>query len=345
MVPTRRVRPYVINALLVLGTVLAASGQRNPVLEIKKLPPGERVLWTDPGDVASLDMVYGKAGRDGEPQPPFTFVKEDLGGTNPKVTVKDAKGNTWSVKFGVETNPQVFCNRLVWACGYVVEPEYYIAHGQIEGVHGLKRAKSMVGSDGSFTGARFQLRSDSPKFINDANWSWVDNMFIGTPQLNGLKILMMLVSNWDAKDARDIDPTGKSASADTNLGIFQENADQGIRYLYFVDDWGASMGRWGHSPARSKWDCETYTAQTADFVRGVHNGVVEWGFTGKHDHDITQGIRGDDVRWLLQYLSQVTDDQIRAALASAGATPGQLECFSKAIRNRIGQLQRIANGE
>lgn len=34
-------------------------------------------------------------------------------------------------------------------------------------------------------------------------WSWNANPFVGTHELNGLKILMMLTSNWDAKDARD----------------------------------------------------------------------------------------------------------------------------------------------
>ena len=338
-------RSRVISILVLCGVALAAPGRANKDKQVEKLPPGKNVLWTDPGDVSTLDFAHGKGGVDGEPQPPFTFLKEDLGGTTPKVTVKDAADATWNVKFGDEASPQVFCNRLVWACGYVVETEYYLANGQITGARKLKRAKSMIGKDGGFSGARFQLRSDSPKFIKAANWSWKDNLFLGTRQLNGLKILMMLVSNWDAKDTRDIDPTGKSASADTNLGIFQETSDEGIRYLFFVDDWGASMGRWGHSPARSKWDCESYRGQTSDFVRGVHNDVVEWGYTGKHDHDITQGIRVGDVAWLLQYLGQITDDQLRAGLASAGATPEQVECFGSAIRDRIGQLRRIAASE
>ena len=339
-------RAYVINVLLLVGVAFAASGQHQKVAKLEKLPSGEDILWSDPGDVASLDFIYGPGGRDGEPQPPFSLVKEDLGGTNPKVVVKDANDRTWSVKFGVEARPEVFCNRLIWACGYVVETEYYVAHGQITGARGLKRARSEIGQDGSFANARFQLRSDSPRFLKDSNWTWAENPFTGTQQFNGLRIMMMLVSNWDAKDARDIDANGaNTGAADTNLGVFQDTGNDGPRYLYFVDDWGASMGRWGHTAARSKWDCSSYAGQTAEFVLGVHDDVVEWGYSGKHDRDIKENIRIEDVRWLLQYLGRVTDDQINAALASSGATPGQLECFGKAIRNRIGQLKRIAGDE
>ena len=339
-------RTHVINVLLLAGTALAASGQHHKVAGLEKLPPGEDVLWTDPGDVASLDLIYGSGGRDGEPRPPFSFLKEDLGGTTAKVSVKDAQGRVWSVKFGAEARPEVFCNRLVWACGYGVEIEYFVSHGQISGAHGLKRVKSEIGLDGSFANARFQLRADSPKFLKDSSWSWVENPFTGTPQFNGLRIMMMLLSNWDAKDSRDLDPGGaKSGSADTNLGVLQETAKEGTRYLYFVDDWGASMGRWGGAASRSKWDCAGYAEQTPEFVSGVHEGTVEWGFGGKHEGDIKEKIRVEDVRWLLQYLGRLTDDQITGALASSGATPGQLECYARAVRNRIDQLKRIAGGE
>lgn len=50
---------------------------------------------------------------------------------------------------------------------------------------------------------RFQLRSDSPKYLPGKGWTWLDNPFVGTRELQGLKILVLLVSNWDTKDARD----------------------------------------------------------------------------------------------------------------------------------------------
>jgi hypothetical protein len=37
--------------------------------------------------------------------------------------------------------------------------------------------------------------------FNQHSWSWDDNPFVGVPQLNGLKIVNMLLSNWDTKIA------------------------------------------------------------------------------------------------------------------------------------------------
>src|ERR1051326_2756889 len=116
---------------------------------------GQSVLWTDPGDVASYDFTYGTGGSERQPQPPFEFVNEDLSGTSQKINVTDARGTKWNVKWGREARASVFCNRLLWACGYAVETEYFVAQGRIDNVHGLSRAASKISRDGSFVDARF----------------------------------------------------------------------------------------------------------------------------------------------------------------------------------------------
>ncbi|MBV8820418.1 MAG: hypothetical protein JO022_18805 [Acidobacteriaceae bacterium] len=310
----------------------------------KTLPAGENLLWSDPGDVAALDLIDGFGGAGNRPAPPFQFESEDMSGTNPKVKVKDSKGHTWSVKFGEEVKPSVFATRLLWACGYFVETEYYVSYGRLEGVKDLKRARSAIQKDGTFTDARFQLRAPWPKYLDGSNWSWTSNPFLGTSQLNGLKILVMLVSNWDTKDARDKDSSSHSAYADSNLAIFQSAGPPNPRYEYMMSDWGASFGKWGTAPGtRNKFRCLDYQAQSADFVKGVDNDVVRWGYSGKHNDDITQNIHVSDVRWLLQYLGKVTDNQLRRGLAGSGATPDEIDCYVGSIRERIGQLQRIAS--
>ena len=304
---------------------------------MQKLPPGENVLWIDPGDVASLDFTYGQGGKDTLPEPPFTFVKEDMTGSNPKVLVKDAKNRTWSVKWGKESHSDVFGSRIAWACGYVTEVEHYIGHGQILNVKGpLKRAGSEIQNGGYFDSARFQLRGDYPKFLVNTSWSWVNNPFRDTPQLNGLKIVMMLVSDWDNKDARDVD-------RDTNLGIFEEQSPMGLpRYMYLVADWGGSMGKWGNVATRDKWDAKGFASQTPDFVKGVHNGLVDFGYQGQRTRDQVDNIRVSDVQWVLKYLGAITDDQIRKGLAASGATPQEMDTFAAALRDRIEQLKRVA---
>lgn len=270
------------------------------------------------------------------PQPPFHFVGEDFHGTNPKIRVRDAKGEQWTVKFGGEIHGDIFASRLLYALGYLTQPSYYVARGTIAGVHGLKRAKAFIARDGSFRFARFKLHDHKMLAPLDGDgWPWMENPFVGTPQLNGLKILMMLTSNWDAKDARDRDSS--------NTAIYAKPKSNTGQRFYAFDDWGATMGKWGGFFDRDIWDPEGYEAETKSFARLAADGRIEWGYRGKHGRDITSGISVDDVRWLMKYLAPVTDAELRAGLRASGATEAQIGIFTRAIRRRIAQLQRLTD--
>lgn len=327
--------PRLVAALLLTLSTGLAGGPATRVSQPKHASKAINLLWQDPGPVEALDFANGVGGSAKAPHAPFHFIDEDLTGSNPKIKVRDARGQEWSVKWSDEAKPEVFASRLAWACGYIAQPEYFVGAGRIEGVKHLTRARAAVQPDGSFRDARFQLRTKWPKFLKHDNWAWNYNPFAGTRELNGLKVLMMLTSNWDNKDARDID-------RDSNLAIFEASKHPRREYLYFVADWGASMGKWGHVYNRSKWDCKGYTEQTPSLVRGVHNGVVDWGYIGQHTEDATKGIRVSDVAWLMRYLGRITDAQLRAALRASGATPDETECFTRAVRARIDELRKVA---
>jgi len=316
-------------SVFVIFVTVSASGLQSGLEKRyqEELTQGESVLWFDPGDVAALDLAYGIGGSEGQPQPPFRFVNEDLSGTSPKVNVTDNSDKKWNIKWGHEAHPSTFCSRLVWACGYVAETEYFIAQGLINGVQGLARAKSFVSKDGAFVNARFQLRSDSRKYLQGQHWTWTKNPFVGTRQLQGLKILLLLVSNWDTKEE--------------NLSIFEDDSTGDRHYLYADDDWGASLGKWGGILTWTKWDCSGFAKQTPDFVKGVVNGSLQWGFNGKNQREVTSDITVQDVQWLLLYLGRVTDAQIRIGLLASGAAPEDVDCFVRALRQRIEQLQRV----
>ena len=290
---------------------------------------GQDRLWADPGDVASYDFKYGIGGIDRQPEPPFEFIDEDFSGTSKKINVTDARGTRWNLKWGHEPRPSVFCTRLLWALGYFVETEYFVLQGTVNGTHDLKRASAKVSKDGSFANARFQLRSDSLKYLQDQHWTWTKNPFVGTPQLQGLKIISLLVSNWDTKEA--------------NLSIFEDSSAGQPRYLYMDDDWGASLGKWGSTFTWSKWDCKGFAEQTRQFVRLGPNGSLHWGFNGKN-HEVVTSVTVQDVAWLLQYLGRVTDSQIRTGLTASGATPEEVNCFSRSLEDRIEQLQHLVSG-
>ncbi len=291
------------------------------------------MIWHDPGEVAQLDFRYGVGGEEMAPKTPFTFVKEDMSGTSPKVSVEDANGRKWSIKFGEEASPDTFSTRLAWAVGYWVEPNYFVAGGTISGVHDLTRARGSVDDGGGFHNGRFQLRSASPEYLENVNWNWDRNPFVGTKELNGLKIVMMLVSNWDDKDFRD------AATRGSNTAIYKD----GDHYIFFIDDWGGSLGNWGGVLKRSKWNCEEFYRQSKDFVKSMQPGSVHWGYTGQHTDLMTKGVGPADVKWLMQYLGQISDEQLHTGLIASGASEEQADYCARGIRLRIQQLATVAN--
>src|SRR5205823_13945919 len=135
------------------------------------------ILWRDPGRVEALDFVNGVGGSARAPLGPFQFIEEDRAGSNPKIKVRDAHGEEWSVKWSEEAKPEVFATRLAWACGYIAQPEYFVSAGRIVGAKHLTRAPANVQPDGSFRDARFQLRAKGPKYLKHDNWPWNYNPF------------------------------------------------------------------------------------------------------------------------------------------------------------------------
>lgn len=293
-------------------------------------------IWQDPGVVEELDFAAGPGGLEKAPQPPFTFIEEDTDGSNPKIKVRDAAGRTWGVKWGSEVHAEVFASRIAWAAGYYVEPNYFVKAGKVEGVGQLHRAKKAVGSDGSFTAARFELKEKGIDKLQDKeSWRWDRNPFVGKKELNGLKIVLMLTSNWDSKDQRDV---GRGS----NTAIFKAKKTGETRYV--VTDWGGSMGKWGSYISREKWDCKEFAEQNKKFITGVKGGSVEFGYSGQHTDDVRKGISARDVAWVVGYLSRISDSQLRAGLEASGATEQEVSCFTSALRDRINQLKSAAAG-
>lgn len=296
---------------------------------------GVKLIWRDPGAVEKKDLRYGPGGRALAPKPPFTFLQEEKDGTSPKVLVRDSAGRTWSVKFGREVSADVFASRVAWALGYFADPVYYLPGGTIRRATHLS---NYIGGAGRFRHARFELRSKSPQYLANVSWSWTENPFAGTRELNGLKILTMLLSNWDNKDLRD-------AERGSNLGIYRS----GNRYLFFVNDWGSSLGDWGSGPTgivryftRSKWDCGDFSEQSRQFLKVDDDGSLDWAFRGNHIGSMSKNVAPADIRWLMRYLGRLTPQQIRAGLLASGATATEADCFTRALSLRIRQLSTAA---
>jgi hypothetical protein len=295
-------------------------------------------LWRNPGDVERLNLAAGPGGPGFAPAPPYRFVEEPAAGTQPCVTVHDANGRRWRVKWGHEVRCETFAVRLAWACGYFAEITHFVPSGRIDGAVALTRAADSLDASGAFVDARFEL--DDPtveKFFEEHSWSWTDNPFVGTRELAGLKVLLMLLSNWDNKDQRDVARGSNTAIYVTRVSRWRREAQ------YLIVDWGGSMGRWGQTVVtRGRWDPEGFAAQTPQFVTGVAEGFVQFGFTGQRTGDARANIRVEDVAWLCRYLARITDAQLRDALEASGATADETASFASSLRARIGQLVNVA---
>jgi hypothetical protein len=303
----------------------------------RHLRASRHVLWRDPGRVEDLDLAAGPGGPDGRPAPAFTFVEEHGSGTSPCLTVRDARGRRWRVKWGEEVQSETFAVRVAWAAGYFSEVTHYLAEGTIAGARDLQRANGCVDGEGRFTAARFELEDPRARgHWEEHSWAWNDNPFVGTPQLNGLKILVMLLSNWDSKDQRDV-------ARGSNTAIFEYKRSRWHREArYLITDWGGSMGRWGTLPGtRANWDPEAFESQTSAFVTGVTDGIVSFGYTGQRTMDVSSGIRVEDVRWLMHYLGRISDAQILDALRASGANAEEGARYAAALRERIEQLRGV----
>ena len=291
-------------------------------------------IWREPSLAESRDLRYGPGGPDGLPRPPYRFVEEHLTGSQPCVAVRDARNRLWRVKWGYEAKPEAFAVRFVAALGYFAEVTHFVPEGVIAGAGDLSRARKCVDADGHFTDARFELEDRSVRmFFDEHSWSWDDNPFVGSHQLSGLKIVNMLLSNWDTKDRRDV-------SRGSNTAIFEyRNSRWSREARYLITDWGGAMGRWGANVvSRGRWDPDGFEAQTPGFVTDVRDGWVNFGYVGQRTAEITRGISVGDVEWFYEYASRLTIASVCEGLLACGATNEEAKRFAVALIERIRQL-------
>ena len=278
----------------------------------------QAVLWTDPGAIASRDLVWGSGSADRAPKGPFTFVEEDTDGTQPKVIVRDANGREWTAKFGEEVHSGIAASRIVWALGYVADELYFVDRGTISGAKGLKTAAKWIGQDGAFTKASFRLRDANAERAAE-RWTFAKNPFAGTKELSGLAILMTMLGNWDIQ-------------GDRNNRIL--TGDGGNRYI--VSDLGATFGKMGAFPApRSKWNLADF--QKEEFIEKVENGMLDLDYEGYGGINL---VPVEHARWFAALASQLTDKQLADAFRAAGASEQEIAGFSARMRQKIAELQK-----
>jgi hypothetical protein len=327
---TRGMRSYALAVLLL--TFGAPSCAKRAVPDASAVP----VLWREP------TATGPSAGR---PMPPFRLVEEDRAGDSPKFSVVDGRGARWHVKLGPEAQAETAAVRLLEAVGYFTEPTYFLSRSRIEGIDALTRGRHLVLADGTIAGARFEARPDGIE--RGATWDWASNPFVGTEALDGLKVLMVLINNYDARTAN-------------NRILVTPNA-AGLREArYVVTDLGASFGRYGGLGGhRSKNDVKGYRASA--FIERVEDGRVHfayrtrpegWGLTLflfnpfytagelKKQRDMSE-VSVEGARWIGARLARLPDTALAAAFESAGYAAESVAALVGVVRARIQALRRL----
>lgn len=296
------------------------------------------ILWRDPADIASRNLIYGPGGEKNQPNGPFVFVKEDLHGTNPKFVIKDASGVKWKLKLGIEARPETAASRLVWAAGYFADEDYFVPDLIIRNVPpNLHRGEQYVDPDGYTHNARLKRYVEGED--KAGTWKWKENPFTGTREFNGLRVMMALINNWDLKDV--------------NNKVYDDDGNA----IYLVSDLGASFGTtgFGKSLKESKGNPQSYTE--SKFIEKISPPVVDFFGPGAPALDhivqplnfksgldmewIGKDIPIDDARWLGRILAQLSAQQIQDAFGAAGFSPKEITEFAAVVRSRIAELNQL----
>ena len=334
---TTNYRSYVGCLLIALGLSLqvrsTAAQAFGAVGEKQDQPP---ILWTDRGDVRSLDMIGGPGGREHQPAGKFTFEKEDMNGTSPKFIVRDDQGVRWKVKLGQEVKSETAAARLVWAAGYFADEDYYLPELRVENLPKLKRGSQFESAEGTVRDVRLKRYVKGVK--KEGNWSWFKNPFTGAKELNGLRIMMSLINNWDLKE--------------DNNAIYDV---KGERPRYVVSDLGASFGETGNTITRSKSNPEDY--YKSEFIQKVTADHVDFHLNSRpffltaidipnynkrtHMEDVAKNIPIEDAIWLGKILEPLSDDQLRDVFRAAGYNDKDVEGNAMVVKERIRDLNRL----
>ncbi|MGH9540203.1 MAG: hypothetical protein ACRD3H_19920, partial [Terriglobales bacterium] len=220
----------------------------------------DTILWREPRDIASRNLLYGSGGEQHEPHGTMKFTDEDHAGSNPKFYVRDHEGTKWTAKLGVEAKPETAAAHLLWAVGYFTDEDYFVREMKVEGLPAhLQRGQNLVESNGTIENVRLERHPKGSKKLG--NWKWQHNPFSNSRQLNGLRVMVALMNSWDLKDE--------------NNAIYQRE-DEGGRKIYAISDLGASFGTTGYSwtQAMAKGNLKSY--RHSKFISKIRPEFVDF---------------------------------------------------------------------
>jgi hypothetical protein len=292
--------------------IIAAAISLLVIASPRVQPPGDSPalaeLWQEPA--ADRDLFFGVGGAALAPDPrtPYTIVELKIRGASAGYAAHDTRGREWSVKFPPEAFTEIVASRLHWAVGYHQPP-----------IH-LMRDWRAIGADepNPQLPARFrEKRPDLGGLRSGDGWSFANNPFVGTRELNGLLVLQAIIENPDLKPSNNTVYTLKTPL-------------EGARRWYVVRDLGYSFGHAAFNGP--KGDIEAF--ERAPFISGVTNGRVVFHFGGLQ-RKLLDHIRVEDVLWICERLERLTDRQWQDAFRAGGYEPTLAQRYITRLKARV----------
>ena len=296
--------------LILLSLVTSGVAQKKSKAPTP-VPAGKAILW-EPVNTRSLDLYEGPGGNEMQPDlSSVKFIKEEKKGHNKKFRISDGSGRVWIAKLGSEAQPETAAVRLLYGLGYKTEINYLVPSLTIPG-------------KGTFKNVRLEARPADVKRVGE--WKWKSNPFTGSKELQGLKIMMVFMTNWDLLDLQN--------------EVLHTNGEN----HYVVSDLGATFGRLGNNnlPIFFRLGRKTGSAKhyiKTRFVKGVERGQVKFAFKGK-GRNLMKGITVAEARWLSNLLNNLSEQQIRDVFRAANYSPSDVDTFTQAVKNKITELDR-----
>jgi hypothetical protein len=287
-----------------------------------------RRMLVDRGPIQNLDLYWGSASPSRAPVSPFTFMSEDLGGTNPKAILRDANGVLWGAKWDEEVHAEVAATRLAWAMGLQVEETYYVEDGQIifpKKRPSFHRVGPFIDKTGRFrSGARFERRGAD--VVSKGSWDLGRDPGTGDGGYSILILMNVVLANWDAKDS--------------NTKIISVADKSGPTDWYMMGDYGASFGKMGGLFSHSVYKLRDYL-QNKPVVTSVDGRTAHLGFSGANS-SAHAAVSLEAVRWFAQRASGLRLKQVEDAFRGAGATDADVHGFAQATYERFQEVVRAA---
>lgn len=281
---------------------------------------GKPIMW-ERVSIEQRDLFDGPGGDTMRPNlSKIEFIREEKDGHNTKYRIKDGNGRVWVAKLGREAKPETAAVRLLWGLGYKTEVNYLVPTITIPG-------------KGTHQNVRLEARPDNIERLEE--WQWEQNPFVGTNELQGLKMMMVFMTNWDVLDLQN--------------KVLWVRKPSGDEEHYIVSDLGSTFGRLGNNNlpviyrlGRKTGDPEAF-AKTS-FVDGVEAGEVKLAYKGKN-RGLFKGFTVENARWLHSLLNRLSEKQIRDAFRAGNYSPQEVDMFTKAVQRKISELGTAVRGQ